>query len=206
MRRFPVDASQYRTDDDPARTARVLASAGLDARSSERFPFSSTTLRTSAREDVDRNVAFVSGTPFRGVLFLCVHNAARSQMAEGWARHLLPTEVNVWSAGSMPAVAIDPRAEIAMREVGIDISGQHPKHISEVPLDKVDLVISLCADDVCPHLPGAFRRLSWVLPDPAFAPRGGPRMEQAAFRAVRDELRRRIEVLGNVPLAEVAPA
>ena len=129
-----------------------------------------------------------------GVLFLCVHNAARSQMAEGWARKLFPTKVSVWSAGSEPSASVHPMAVEVMREVGVDISTQQPKRVSDVPVGDVDTVITLCAEEVCPVLPGEQRRESWAFPDPAAAP-GGPDAMREAFCRVRDELRGRVEAL-----------
>jgi phosphate transport system protein len=131
-----------------------------------------------------------------GVLFLCVHNTARSQMAEGWARKLFPPKVRVWSAGSEPAATVHPVAVEVMREVGIDISGQKPKRISDVPLGDVDTVITLCAEEVCVALPGEQRREAWVFADPAAAT-GGDDAVREAFRRVRDALRARIEALAK---------
>jgi phosphate transport system protein len=129
-----------------------------------------------------------------GVLFLCLHNTARSQMAEGWARKLLPTGIRIWSAGSEPAAAVHPLAIRAMQEVGIDISARKPKAISDVPLGDVDTAITLCEEE-CAIPPGRdLRRESWALPDPAAAT-GTDAEKLAAFRSVRDELRRRIEAL-----------
>ncbi len=130
-----------------------------------------------------------------GVLFLCVHNTARSQMAEGWARKLLPTKVRVWSAGSEPASVVHPLAVEVMREVGIDISAQRPKRVSDVPLGDVDTVVTLCAEE-CVVLPGQQRREAWVFPDPTSAT-GSDDAKREAFRRVRDELRVRIEALGS---------
>jgi phosphate transport system protein len=126
-----------------------------------------------------------------GVLFLCVHNAARSQMAEGWARRLLPPGINVWSAGSDPADAIDPLAVEAMREVGIDIAGQAPKRITEVPLGDVDTVITLCAEEVCVGLPGIMRQETWIFPDPK-AVAGDRETRLSAYRAIRDAVRQQV--------------
>jgi phosphate transport system protein len=130
----------------------------------------------------------------RGVLFLCVGNSARSQMAEGWARHLLPATVRIWSAGSQPAAAVNPNAVRVMREAGIDISGQRPKRIDEVPLGEVDTVITLCSEEICPVLPGDYMKEAWRLPDPA-AVVGGAAEVEAAFRATRDEIRVRLQEL-----------
>ena len=127
-----------------------------------------------------------------GVLFLCTHNQARSQMAEGWARKL--TRVRVWSAGSKPAAEIHPLAVRVMQEVGIDIARQRPKSIADVPLGDIDTVITLCAQE-CPVLPAPLRQERWELPDPAEA--SGEEEMAAAFRRVRDELRGRIERLAR---------
>jgi phosphate transport system protein len=129
-----------------------------------------------------------------GVIFLCVHNSARSQMAEGLARELLPPGVRVWSAGSQPAAAVNPYAIKVMEEVGIDISSQRPKRISDVPIGDVDTVITLCAEEIC-VIPGKeLRREAWVLPDPTRT--AGPEDQViAAFRKLRDELRQRVETL-----------
>lgn len=129
----------------------------------------------------------------KGVLFLCGANSCRSQLAEGLARRLLPDEVAVFSAGSRPR-HVDPRAVDSMSEIGLDISHQRSKSVDEIPIDGVDCVITLCAEgeEACPVFPGAVTRLSWPLPDPAAA--SGNRAEvMNAFRAVRDELLRRIE-------------
>lgn len=106
----------------------------------------------------------MSGT----LLFLCVANSARSQMAEGLARSILGPEASVTSAGSAPS-RVNPLAIEAMAELGIDISGQASKGVEEVPLDEVDTVITLCAEEVCPVLPGTVRRLHWPIADPAAA-------------------------------------
>jgi arsenate reductase (thioredoxin) len=126
----------------------------------------------------------------RGVLFLCVANSARSQMAEGIARHLAGDRLRVQSAGSAPS-RVHPLAVEAMAEVGIDVGGQRSKSVDEVDRAAVDTVITLCAEEVCPLYLGRARRLHWPLPDPA----GGDGAEAASlarFRGVRDELRRRI--------------
>jgi len=129
----------------------------------------------------------------KGVLFLCVANSARSQMAEGIARSLAPPEVRVWSAGSRPT-AVRSEAVAVLREIGVDISDHRSKAVSEVPAAEVDTVITLCAEEECPLFLGNARRLHWGLPDPA-AVAGSEADRLAAFRRVRDELRRRIEAL-----------
>lgn len=120
------------------------------------------------------------------VLFLCVANSARSQMAEGWFRDLAPGRP-VFSAGSHPSM-VHPLAIQAMGEVGINITSHRSKGIDSIPLDEVGTVITLCADEVCPVLPGNVRRLHWPLPEPFGA---GPTPLEG-FRRVRDDLRERI--------------
>jgi phosphate transport system protein len=135
----------------------------------------------------------------RGVLFLCVQNSARSQMAEGWARKLLPPGIRVWSAGSQPAQAVNPYAVRVMLEIGIDISAQRTKRISDVPLGDVDTVITLCAEEVCVLPPAELAQEIWALPDPAAAT-GSEHEIESNFRRIRDELRVRIEVLSRLAL------
>jgi len=131
----------------------------------------------------------------RGILFLCVANSARSQMAEGIARALLPAGVRVWSAGSRPT-RVRPEAIAALGELSIDISKHRSKHVSEVPASEVDTVITLCNEEECPIFLGEARRLHWGLPDPAAA--GGSEPERLdAFRRTRDELLRRIATLAG---------
>ncbi len=128
-----------------------------------------------------------------GVLFLCVGNSARSQMAEGLARAHFGDAVRVQSAGSHPT-AVNPLAIAALAEVGIDIASQRSKSVSEIDADSVDLVVTLCAEEVCPVFPKRVKKLHWPLPDPAAEPSssGSPR---DAFRDVRDELAGRIAEL-----------
>jgi arsenate reductase len=147
----------------------------------------------------------VSGTGWRGeaeelrrlaprhVLFLCVANSARSQMAEGIARSLAPAGVTVSSAGSQPS-RVNPLAIRALDEIGIDIRSHTSKSVDSIAPDAVDAVITLCAEEVCPVFLGKARRVHWGLPDPA----GGGKDEDErlqAFRDVRDELRRRLAVV-----------
>lgn len=127
----------------------------------------------------------------KGILFLCVANSARSQMAEGIARSLVPPGIAVWSAGSRPA-QVRSEAVAVMREIGIDTSGYRSKGVSEIPAAEVDTVITLCAEEVCPLFFGNAERLHWPLSDPA-ASEGTEEERLAAFRNTRDELRRRIE-------------
>ncbi len=129
----------------------------------------------------------------RHLLFLCVANSARSQMAEGIARSLAPPGVKVSSAGSAPS-RLNPLAVGALAELGIDISGQRSKRVDEIPPDGVDVVVTLCAEEVCPVFLGKALRVHWGLPDPAAA-KGSDDEKLQAFREVRDELRRRLAVV-----------
>ena len=129
----------------------------------------------------------------RGVLFLCVANSARSQMAEGIARQLLPAEVKVWSAGSRPT-GVRPEAIAVLKEIGIDISAHRSKAVAEIPAAEVDTIITLCGEEECPLFLGKATRLHWGLPDPA-AVQGSEQDRLNAFRGTRDELRRRLEAL-----------
>ena len=129
----------------------------------------------------------------KGILFLCVANSARSQMAEGIARSLAVPGVKIWSAGSRPA-SVRPEAIAVLQEIGIDISGHRSKSVTEIPPSEVDTVITLCGEEECPVFLGKAKRLHWGLPDPA-AVSGSETERMEAFRAVRDELRRRIMAL-----------
>jgi arsenate reductase len=130
-----------------------------------------------------------------GLLFLCVANSARSQMAEGIARALAGGRLRVQSAGSAPS-APHPLAVRALAEVGIDISAQRAKSVEEVDRAAVATVVTLCAEEVCPLWLGPARRLHWPLPDPARGEAGESEAEALArFRTVRDELLARIAAL-----------
>ncbi len=126
----------------------------------------------------------------KGILFLCVANSARSQMAEGIARSILPSAVVVRSAGSNPT-SVRPEAVAVLREIGIDISSQRSKSVAEIDAGDIDTVVTLCAEEVCPVFFGNVERIHWPLPDPAAAGAEENRLE--AFRKTRDELQRRIE-------------
>ena len=126
----------------------------------------------------------------KGLLFLCVANSARSQMAEGIARTLAPSGLPVHSAGSRPE-RLNPLAVEVLGEIGIDISRQVAKGVAAVPLGEIDMVVTLCAEEVCPTLPAPVEQQHWPLPDPA-AVTGDSGECLAAFRNVRDELRQRI--------------
>jgi len=128
-----------------------------------------------------------------GLLFLCVANSARSQMAEGLAKARFGEAVNVQSAGSQPS-RVNPLAIRALAEIGIDITRHRSKSVGEIDPAAVDLVITLCGEEVCPVFFGNAKRLHWPLPDPAAAEGTGDERLQA-FRQVRDEIARRIETL-----------
>lgn len=126
----------------------------------------------------------------RGILFLCVANSARSQMAEGIARSIVPPGMKVYSAGSRPT-GVRPEAIAVLKEIGIDISGYRSKAVAEIPASEVDTVITLCAEEECPVFPGKAQRLHWGLTDPASVS-GMEEDVLSAFRKTRDELSRRI--------------
>ena len=123
----------------------------------------------------------------KAILFLCVANSARSQMAEGLARSMAPVGTTVLSAGSMPA-RVSPYAIAVMQEIDIDLSSHRSKSVDEIPKDQVDTVITLCAEEVCPVFPGAVEKLHWPHPDPA-ATVGSKEDILEAFRSVRDQIR-----------------
>lgn len=129
----------------------------------------------------------------KDILFLCVANSARSQLAEGIARSLAPDGVLVSSAGSEPT-QVRPQAIRVLEEIGIDISWHRSKSVNEVDPSTVEGVITLCAEEVCPVFLGKAWRAHWGLPDPAGA-KGDEQAVLDAFRATRDELRRRLAVL-----------
>ena len=121
------------------------------------------------------------------VLFVCVHNAGRSQMAAGFLTALAGDRINVLSAGSMPGNQINPVAVEAMAEVGIDIAGEQPKKLTDDAVIASDVVITMGCGDECPYFPGK-RYEDWVLEDPA-----GQGID--AVRPIRDEIKGRIETL-----------
>jgi len=129
----------------------------------------------------------------RMLLFLCVANSARSQMAEGIARYLAPPGVQVASAGSNPD-KVRLQAIRALKEIGIDISSHYSKSVESIPPDMVEAVVTLCIEEVCPFLPRPVPRLHWGMPDPA-AVTGIGEQQMEAFREVRDELHRRLRFL-----------
>jgi arsenate reductase len=129
----------------------------------------------------------------KGILFLCVANSARSQIAEGIARTMVPAGTKVWSAGSRPT-SVRPEAIAVLKEIGIDISHHRSKAVAEIPAAEVDTVITLCGEEECPLFLGKATRLHWGLPDPA-AVKGSEQDCLNAFRNTRDELRRRLGAL-----------
>lgn len=125
------------------------------------------------------------------VLFLCVHNAGRSQMALGWFNHLAGDDAVAWSGGSEPGVEVNPSAVAAMAEVGIDIATEFPKPWTDEIVRAADVVVTMGCGDACPIFPGK-RYLDWELADPA-----GQSVE--AVRPIRDEIERRVrELLGEL--------
>ena len=139
---------------------------------------------------------------YSSLLFLCVANSARSQMAEGLARSLFGGLVRVQSAGSQPS-RVNPNAVAAMREVGIDITGQRSKSVDEIDPASVGAVVTLCAEEVCPVWPGKITRMHWPLPDPASTdPTISGEALLARFRAARDELRFRLWAFASTNLPE----
>jgi protein-tyrosine-phosphatase len=128
------------------------------------------------------------------VLFVCVHNAGRSQMAAAYLSHLAGGSIEVRSAGSAPAGSVNPAAVQAMLEEGIDITAEQPKVLTADAVQASDVVITMGCGDTCPIFPGK-RYLDWKLDDPA-----GQGVE--AVRPIRDEIRRRVELL----ISEVLPA
>ena len=133
----------------------------------------------------------------KGILFLCVANSARSQIAEGVAGSMVPSGIKVWSAGSRPT-RVRPEAIAVLKEIGIDISHHRSKSVAEIPAAEVATVITLCGEEECPVFLGQATRLHWGLPDPAAVQ--GPEQDRLnAFRNTRDELRRRLEafLVGN---------
>ena len=142
--------------------------------------------------EAPRPAAFITRPPEK-VLFLCIHNSARSQIAEGFARSMAPASALVCSAGSEPR-AVHARAVDVMSEAGIDISGHTSKSLDDVPWGEVDTVVTLCDEgaQACPDVAGDVRRVHWHLPDPS----GLPEAEQLeGFRDVRDEIRWRVASL-----------
>ncbi|WP_458247315.1 arsenate reductase ArsC [Streptomyces sp. MAI_2237] len=129
----------------------------------------------------------MSSSPLASVLFVCVHNAGRSQMAAGFLDHLAGDRIEVRSAGSVPGDQVNPAAVEAMHEVGVDISAATPKILTTEAVQASDYVITMGCGDACPVFPGK-TYLDWALEDPA-----GKGVE--VVRPIRDEIRKRIEAL-----------
>lgn len=129
----------------------------------------------------------VSASTVPSVLFVCVHNAGRSQMAAAFLTHLAGDAVEVRSAGSVPADAVNPAVVEAMREAGIDISAEVPKVLTAEAVQASDVVITMGCGDTCPVFPGK-RYLDWPLPDPAGH-------DTAAVRPIRDAIHARVLAL-----------
>jgi arsenate reductase (thioredoxin) len=136
----------------------------------------------------------MTSTPLR-LLFVCVENSNRSQMAEAFARSLGGDRVEAWSAGSKPSGSIHPRAVQFMRERGLDLSTQHSKGLDDLPAGTWDWVVTMGCGDACPHLP-ARKRADWDLPDPKL-------LDDDGFRAVRDRIE--AQVAGLIAEAGQAP-
>ena len=130
------------------------------------------------------------------ILFLCVANSARSQMAEGLARARFGSRMPVESAGSNPS-GVNPLAVEVMAEVGIDISGHRSTSVSSVDPTGVATVVTLCAEEVCPAYLGEANRVHWPIEDPAAAT-GSPTERRQRFREVRNEIARRLETLDGL--------
>lgn len=132
-------------------------------------------------------------TNTKSILFICTGNACRSQMAEGFAREILPKDWKIYSAGVM-AAGVHPMTIETMREAKIDITDQYSKTIDEVPVDKIDYVVTLCgsARDQCPVFPRAIKNEHWPISDPL-----GESDRTEAFRKCREEIRERMEGLAT---------
>jgi protein-tyrosine-phosphatase len=135
-------------------------------------------------------LAKVEGRAFDGVpvvLFLCVHNAGRSQMALGWFNHLAGDRAVAWSGGSEPGTEVNPAAVVAMAEIGIDITGEYPKPWTDEIVGAADVVVTMGCGDACPFFPGK-RYEDWELDDPAGR-------DPDAVRPIRDEIEQRVRNL-----------
>lgn len=126
------------------------------------------------------------------ILFLCVANSARSQIAEGLAKNIFGDEAEIESAGSEPSGKVQPWAVTTLKEEGIDISRNWSKSTDQLPpafLATMDFVITLCAEEICPTLPSKAQRLHWPIKDPAYVPEAE---KPEAFRAAREEIKSRL--------------
>ncbi len=137
----------------------------------------------------------MSNNDTKSILFLCVANSARSQMAEGLGRMIFGDRIPVASAGSEPS-KVNPYAVEVMRELGVDLTTHHSKSVQTIDPSKVGTVITLCAEEVCPVFLGKVRRLHWPIPDPASKDPSIPREEMLTrFRTARDTIRGMLERL-----------
>jgi arsenate reductase len=140
------------------------------------------------------------------ILFLCVANSARSQMAEGLARHLFGPDAQIASAGSNPTRP-NPYAIEAMQEKGVDITGHTSKSVDDFRAEDFDFVITLCAEEVCPFLPGSTHRLHWAIDDPAIDdPSVGPDEMRARFSRARDQIEARLKIFAALQGLPEGPA
>jgi protein-tyrosine-phosphatase len=147
------------------------------------------------RAPTDPTTSADGGDARPSVLFLCVHNAGRSQMAAGWLRHLAGGAVRVYSGGSEPASTLNPAAVAAMSEVGIDIAGERPMRWTTEIVQAADVVVTMGCGDTCPVYPGT-RYEDWELRDPAGQP-------IEVVRAVRDDIEGRVrELIARLDLAD----
>ncbi len=128
------------------------------------------------------------------ILFVCIENSCRSQMAEGFAKHLAKGRINAYSAGSRPADMVNPAAVKVMQELGIDISGQYPKGFNEVKEINFDYVITMGCQDICPYFSGR-EHLDWHIADPK-----GKDID--FFRKVRDDIQEKIKSLIEIILLQ----
>ena len=132
----------------------------------------------------------------RNILFMCVANSARSQMAEAIARSMAPPNMTIYSAGSKPS-SINPFATEALAEIGLSTESQRSNGVDDVPMESIRWLITLCAEEVCPYVPGDVERLHWPYPDPA-----GRQLNHEStlhgFREVRDALHVRIRDFFNL--------
>jgi arsenate reductase len=141
-----------------------------------------------------------------GILFLCVANSARSQMAEGLARARFGARIPVQSAGSAPS-RVNPYAVAAMREIGIDLARHVSKSVDSIDPATVGTVVTLCAEEVCPAFLGNARRVHWPIEDPAGGhPSLSPEEMLARFRAARDQIGARLDELAAILGADDDPA
>ncbi len=138
-------------------------------------------------------MSMISGGRKPGILFLCVANSARSQMAEGLARMMFADRATIQSAGSQPT-RVNPYAVEVMHEVGADLASHTSKSVDAIDPSSVDTVITLCAEEVCPVVLGNTRRIHWPIPDPASTDPTLSRDEMLRrFRAARDAIRAKLE-------------